>query len=860
VPVGVDREEVLDRLKTSLKRGENGTLLLGSAEEVKREVEVGRLFEERAFIRQEGLSGALSLNEHTLWAAEQFYDEGVIRRFIESKASSLILPLTGGKEVTVEVDQVVSRGEHTYTLVGQVEGDSFSEVVLVFHDGTVAGSVAFHDQNAHYEYGEAGNGLIAVRQLDPTTYDAPCGQAGEVLGDEVIPEGMEISEEFPELQSGQVDADALGGSGTTITVDTVVGYGSEARIADGGTAAIEARIMTGVDRLNTSLQNSGATNVVVELRGMIEDPGYVFPGVTAGTMSSSDELGDLDNESDGVLDAVTDLKNTLGADHAAFVVKQADGSAGVAYRPGDAMIVARTYITSTRLTFAHEFGHNFGCQHAWGDTTSANSLTSHNYGWRLDPPSSTRVRTIMAYDWSWGSGSRITHFSNPAVQYNGANTGAVDGYDARGDATADPRAVSGGYEGSLGFGYDGTNASLGARNGDYIATNAITMANRQDRPGGDIAVAEPTRAGDLVCGDGALVFNSTGVGNNPQKVLTIINRGDLSLSSMAVSLSGADAAEFSVSSLTTTALAVGASTSVTVTFTPASTGLRSAVLHITSDDMDEPSFDIDLIGGMRTVLQQDSFEAGLGNWSNSTGYDFNWSRDSAGTFIYHMAGSNMGSLFVDLFDGSTWTLGVWSRSNAQHKEISDQWSYGSVDLSAYNNSAGLIVRFRGETGSSWSSDIAIDGVWVEAALAVDCDYELWASSYGLSGADAVPGAVLEADGLTNLLKYAFNFSPLVNDGSVLPVGGSVGVPRYYMTTGASENLAVEYVRRTGDSKISYEVLFSDDLLSSSWSADGVEASTTVINADYERVVVVDTFTTGTKGKRFVRLKVSYAAP
>ena len=153
----------------------------------------------------------------------------------------------------------------------------------------------------------------------------------------------------------------------------------------------------------------------------------------------------------------------------------------------------------------------------------------------------------------------------------------------------------------------------------------------------------------------------------------------------------------------------------------------------------------------------ESFESGIGDWSQNTGDDLNWTRDSNGTpsngtgpstgadgsfylyieasgngtgfpnknaiitlpcmdvsglasptlsFSYHMNGTAMGNLIVQTStnDGASWT-NAWSISGSQ----GNSWNNVSVDLPS---SSGVQIRFNGTTGSSWSSDIAIDDVSV----------------------------------------------------------------------------------------------------------------------------------------------------
>lgn len=407
---------------------------------------------------------------HTRLARRMVLDTAALDHIVAGKASRILAPTTGDEVLTLEFHAVKTRSAHTHTLLGRVVGEEeTSDVLVVYHDGVIHATVARYaiDIDQHLEYRILANGYMMVRELDPATMTANCGNGADTAADP-------LSEQLPDDEfeiMPQDDGEVLEDSPGWRTVDIVVGYDQGARIADGGYAQIEARIIASVDRMTTAFANSLITDTELMLLGTIEDPVYVFPGAVAGSMSTNDELGHLNNFSDGKLDTVSNYYTLLGADLIAFITKQADGSAGIAYRPGRASITARDYMTSTRITFGHELGHNLGCDHSWGDSSQAYHT---HYGWRLDPPSTGRVRTIMAYDWDWGT--RIPHFANPSVSFNGARTGAVNEYNVQGDATADQRYYQGGlgYSGSdpNKFGFNGANSGLAANNANTINTGA----------------------------------------------------------------------------------------------------------------------------------------------------------------------------------------------------------------------------------------------------------------------------------------------------------------------------------------------------------------------------------------------------
>ncbi len=77
------------------------------------------------------------------------------------------------------------------------------------------------------------------------------------------------------------------------------------------------------------------------------------------------------------------------------------------------------------------------------------------------------------------------------------------------------------------------------------------------------------------------------------------------------------------------------------------------------------------------------------------------------TFYYHMFGAAMGSLTVQINDGSGWE-DAWSLSGNQ----GDQWSQATVPLTCYFGST-IQIRFVGFTGTTFTSDMAIDDIKID---------------------------------------------------------------------------------------------------------------------------------------------------
>ncbi|MEZ4685120.1 MAG: fibronectin type III domain-containing protein [Bacteroidia bacterium] len=154
-----------------------------------------------------------------------------------------------------------------------------------------------------------------------------------------------------------------------------------------------------------------------------------------------------------------------------------------------------------------------------------------------------------------------------------------------------------------------------------------------------------------------------------------------------------------------------------------------------------------------------NFESALG-WTNASGDDFDWTRNSGGTpssgtgpsaaaqgtwyaymevsspnyptknailngpcfdltavtnpeitFQYHMLGAAGTILLQASTDGSSWTT-IWSQSGDQ----GSAWLPAAVSLNAYTSQSQLRLRFNGTSGSTWQGDICIDDIAVSGAL------------------------------------------------------------------------------------------------------------------------------------------------
>ncbi len=351
----------------------------------------------------------------------------------------VVLNLFNDVELVVEIDRVDSDGEGSKTYIGHVEGladhvDGLDDnsVTLVVSEGVMIGSV--NTPTASYQIRFDGTTHV-VRQVDlkafPDEFDPTPSAA--------LPAGADDSPVTPAadqpagapvtgLPPADEKADARDANDDGSRVDVMVLYTATARASAGGTAAIRNLITLGVTETNQMYSNSGiGTRMrLVHMREVV----YAESG------NAQTDRDRLFNGADGHLDAAHGWRNTYGADMVQMLVNNAGGGCGIAYLNGPvgamagqsafAYAVTDWECVSPNYTFAHEFGHIQGSNHAPGDPTGLGAYT-FSFGFKRCPLSSVNFRSVMAYACSSGATgtARSKYFSNPAVLFGGQPTGAA---------------------------------------------------------------------------------------------------------------------------------------------------------------------------------------------------------------------------------------------------------------------------------------------------------------------------------------------------------------------------------------------------------------------------------------------------
>jgi len=219
------------------------------------------------------------------------------------------------------------------------------------------------------------------------------------------------------------------------TIDVLVLYTTAARMAAGGTTAIQQLVQLGIAETNTSYSNSS----IIQRVRLVAALEVAYAEASAGIAT---DLSRMRITNDGFLDEAGTLRDSYGADIVSLWVDTAEATCGVGYVLPNVTSTATALSTAGfnvveldcatgNYTFGHEMGHNMGANHAKSDLdTSGNApvgVFPYSNGYK-QAGGTDRFRSVMAYNCTPSCG-RIQYFSNPLVNYHALPTG-VDGSSA----------------------------------------------------------------------------------------------------------------------------------------------------------------------------------------------------------------------------------------------------------------------------------------------------------------------------------------------------------------------------------------------------------------------------------------------
>jgi len=122
-------------------------------------------------------------------------------------------------------------------------------------------------------------------------------------------------------------------------------------------------------------------------------------------------------------------------------------------------------------------------------------------------------------------------------------------------------------------------------------------------PGAPQILVQQSAGGVLTSGASAVDFGAVLPGANALQTFTVRNTGNADLTSLAITIDGANAIDFAVTQAPSSVVSSGNSATFAVQFTPGAAGPRSAVLHVASNAASNNPFNINLTGTGLTQQQ-----------------------------------------------------------------------------------------------------------------------------------------------------------------------------------------------------------------------------------------------------------------
>jgi trimeric autotransporter adhesin len=119
------------------------------------------------------------------------------------------------------------------------------------------------------------------------------------------------------------------------------------------------------------------------------------------------------------------------------------------------------------------------------------------------------------------------------------------------------------------------------------ATVSITVL----QPPGEIAIEQPVGTG-LTDGVSTVNYGAIPVLAGTARTFTVRNVGATDIAISGITKDGTNSADVTIGTISSSTISAGSTATFDVTFAPGALGLRSAAIHVLSDDLDEGSFDI----------------------------------------------------------------------------------------------------------------------------------------------------------------------------------------------------------------------------------------------------------------------------
>ncbi len=362
-------------------------------------------------------------------------DPATVRRLLAGPVGgfapgALTVELFPGEPWPLEATRWKRTDERAFTASGFVAGWPHAQWSMASRGGLVLFNLRPGDGTVHsLRIGPDGNAYAS--QSRPLPGDRCGNELGNPLG-AVLNHNHAFGEGPPEPLAA------------VTTLQLLVCLTPSATAQLGGGLAARLAVELAVEEGNQIFDNSN-----IDAEWLLEAVVQVQYSEGSGTHST--HLSRLQNPGDGFMDEIHEYRGVLHADFVSLIVNDIDVSGttatlGLGYvQPTPPLPWSGPWNTVhfnamvTNMTLPHELGHNMGI---WHDIAASSGvgITEDAYGWLFTGDTEGNLRTVMGT----GGATRIPHYSDPDVDYDGQPTGQASGlFTAGADAAGAIRAFLG---------------------------------------------------------------------------------------------------------------------------------------------------------------------------------------------------------------------------------------------------------------------------------------------------------------------------------------------------------------------------------------------------------------------------------
>ena len=335
----------------------------------------------------------------------------------QTAVTKIVLPLGGGKEMSLVRTRPTVKSERGFIWRGEVEETGERAVLMLSNDGHLSGFFSY--KGRVFMLNHMGGDIHTMAEINPRKLppDHPPGAPGAPISNEAATHRVAP----PEPTVSQFTAaERLALEAKKITIDLMVLYTKNASSSHLGNPADVLALA--VEDANESFSNSGLGNIIVRL---------VHTQAIDYDEAGADQFDHLYRMVDGFgpFAALKNLRNEKRADIVGLVLESSSGC-GLSTRVGadaeEAFFVVHHACAGIALSLAHEIGHILGARHdRFVDANDKPFAYAHGY------VNGTNWRTMMGYNEACGGCPRIPFWSNPRIMYKGEPTGTAAADNAR---------------------------------------------------------------------------------------------------------------------------------------------------------------------------------------------------------------------------------------------------------------------------------------------------------------------------------------------------------------------------------------------------------------------------------------------